>query len=191
MKIGVIGAGAAGLIAGAFAAKGGASVDIIDRNEKTGKNAARAAKGRRYSCHRRQRRRRIGQHRHYTNDYDTVKDITKSTEQAIVPCFLFIVIQSVGFPARGLFTNILKNLFMIGSAAHYAVVKRTLKTFFYRVFRTVDFFRYPIFQPSHYRTTRNGIRALLTVIEIFKSSFFSRRQPISQPVYPNILLLQK
>ena len=37
MKIGVIGAGAAGLIAGAFAAKGGASVDIIDRNEKTGK----------------------------------------------------------------------------------------------------------------------------------------------------------
>lgn len=39
MKIGVIGAGAAGLIAGAFAAKGGARVDIIDRNEKTGKNS--------------------------------------------------------------------------------------------------------------------------------------------------------
>lgn len=37
MKIGVIGAGAAGLIAGAFAAKGGASVDIIDRNEKRAK----------------------------------------------------------------------------------------------------------------------------------------------------------
>ena len=80
---------------------------------------------------------------------------------------------------------------MIGSATHYVVVKRTLKNFFYRVFRSVDFFRYPIFQPSDYGTTRNGIRALLTVIEIFKSSFFSRRQPISQPIYPNILLLQK
>lgn len=80
---------------------------------------------------------------------------------------------------------------MIGSAAHYVVVKRTLKNFFYRVFRTVDFFRYPIFQPAHYPTNRNEIRALRSVIEIFKSSFFSRRQPISQPVYPNILLLRK
>ena len=46
MKIGVIGAGAAGLIAGAFAAKGGASVDIIDRNEKTGKKLFLTGKGR-------------------------------------------------------------------------------------------------------------------------------------------------
>lgn len=46
MKIGVIGAGAAGLIAGAFAAKGGARVDIIDRNEKTGKKLFLTGKGR-------------------------------------------------------------------------------------------------------------------------------------------------
>lgn len=45
MKIGVIGAGAAGLIAGAFAAKGGARVDIIDRNEKTGKKLFLTGKG--------------------------------------------------------------------------------------------------------------------------------------------------
>lgn len=45
MKIGVIGAGAAGLIAGAFAAKGGARVDIIDRNEKTGKKTLSYGKG--------------------------------------------------------------------------------------------------------------------------------------------------
>lgn len=46
MKIGVIGAGAAGLIAGAFAAKGGADVEIIDRNEKTGKKLFITGKGR-------------------------------------------------------------------------------------------------------------------------------------------------
>lgn len=44
--IGVIGAGPAGLIAGAFAARGNCRVDIIDRNEKTGKKLFLTGKGR-------------------------------------------------------------------------------------------------------------------------------------------------
>lgn len=44
--VGVVGAGAAGLIAGAFAAKGGCKVDIIDRNEKAGKKLFLTGKGR-------------------------------------------------------------------------------------------------------------------------------------------------
>ena len=45
-RIGVIGAGAAGLIAGAFAAANGCEVDIIDGNEKAGKKLFLTGKGR-------------------------------------------------------------------------------------------------------------------------------------------------
>ncbi len=45
-SVGVIGAGAAGLIAGAFASRGGCRVEIIDRNEKAGKKLFLTGKGR-------------------------------------------------------------------------------------------------------------------------------------------------
>lgn len=38
MRIAVIGAGPAGLLAAAEAAKGGAAVTLFDKNEKAGKN---------------------------------------------------------------------------------------------------------------------------------------------------------
>ncbi|MBR5947658.1 MAG: NAD(P)/FAD-dependent oxidoreductase [Clostridia bacterium] len=46
VKIGIIGAGAAGLIAGAIAAKEGAKVEIIDRNERAGRKLYLTGKGR-------------------------------------------------------------------------------------------------------------------------------------------------
>lgn len=46
VKIGIIGAGAAGLIAGAAAAKSGAKVEIIDRNERAGRKLYLTGKGR-------------------------------------------------------------------------------------------------------------------------------------------------
>ena len=42
----VVGAGAAGLIAGAFAARNGARTEIIERNEKAGKKLFLTGKGR-------------------------------------------------------------------------------------------------------------------------------------------------
>lgn len=44
--VGVIGAGAAGLIAAAFAARGGAKVELIDRNERAGRKLFLTGKGR-------------------------------------------------------------------------------------------------------------------------------------------------
>lgn len=46
LNVAVIGAGAAGLVAGAFAAKGGANVEIIDRNERAGRKLFLTGKGR-------------------------------------------------------------------------------------------------------------------------------------------------
>lgn len=46
VKVGIIGAGAAGLIAGAAAAKSGAKVEIIDRNERAGRKLYLTGKGR-------------------------------------------------------------------------------------------------------------------------------------------------
>lgn len=46
VRIGIIGAGAAGLIAGAMAAKAGAKVEIIDRNERAGRKLYLTGKGR-------------------------------------------------------------------------------------------------------------------------------------------------
>ena len=46
VRIGIIGAGAAGLIAGAAAAKSGAKVEIIDRNERAGRKLYLTGKGR-------------------------------------------------------------------------------------------------------------------------------------------------
>ena len=45
-RVAVIGAGAAGLLAGAFAARGGCRTEIIERNEKAGKKLFLTGKGR-------------------------------------------------------------------------------------------------------------------------------------------------